>query len=77
MSATEPSEVIKLAISSAGGVTAIAKIFGMERTSIYKWIRKSRVPPQHVKKLSDLSGFSCHIISPEIFPDLNNGTKKP
>lgn len=68
MRKTELTETIKLAILNAGGATNVAKAFDMERTSVYKWIYKSRVPPEHVRKLSELSGIACHIISPNIFP---------
>ncbi|WP_151709689.1 YdaS family helix-turn-helix protein [Acinetobacter brisouii] len=63
--------IVQEAINKAGGASIVAKKAGMRRTSVYKWIYE-QLPPHRVLFLSNLSGISCHLLRPDIYPAENN-----
>jgi hypothetical protein len=55
MSKTTP-DLIKVAITAAGGTRAVAKHFRVSRQAIYHWQQKGMVPARYLAPLADLTG---------------------
>ena len=53
------------AIARVGGKAALAKALGITKSAVSQW---KELPPKHVLKVAQLSGFKCHELRPDIFP---------
>lgn len=58
-------EETALAIKLAGGRRALAQQLGLTKLAIREW---KRVPIQHVRRVSEITGLPPHDIRPDIFP---------
>ena len=67
--------LIKDAVAAAGGVTAVARAFGISRISIYEWINKDHVPEPRVLPLAELTNwkFTPHQLAPKLYPNPRDG----
>ena len=57
------SDIIPL----GGGVTAIARHFGVDHSAVIAWRKKNRVPAERVPMLSALTGVPRHEIRPDVY----------
>lgn len=55
---------IKLAIEAAGGLRALARLLGMNHTTILKW---TKVPANHILEIERLTGVSREQLRPELY----------
>lgn len=53
------------AIEAAGGRASVARHFNISREAVYQW---TRVPPERVVGLSQISGVPCHELRPDLYP---------
>lgn len=58
-------EETALAIKRAGGRRALAEQLGLVKSAIRHW---ERVPVQHVRRVSEITGLEPHDIRPDVFP---------
>ena len=56
----------QLAISRAGGLTELGRIFGVTPQAIYKW---EIVPIEHCRRVARLSGIPVHVLRPDVFDE--------
>lgn len=66
------SEIIR----RAGGLVKLAKAAGRHHATILGW---TRVPPQHVKAVSFITGIPAHQLRPDLWdpPDLTASKSEP
>lgn len=57
---------IELSLQRVHTKTALGRELGVTRQAISQW--GDTIPPEHVAKLSAMSGVPCHEIRPDIFP---------
>lgn len=56
-------EIIERAANRAGGSVALAAALGVQHQALCDW---EQVPAEYVLRLEDLSGFSRHLIRPDL-----------
>lgn len=66
------SITVKSIVSAAGGQSAVARKFGIQRQAVDKW---TRVPAERVLVVSEMSGVPPHKIRPDIYPAPHNGAE--
>jgi hypothetical protein len=49
------------------GAVNLAQELGLTRAAVYSWVRKNKIPANHVLKIEQLSGISRYDLAPEIF----------
>jgi DNA-binding transcriptional regulator YdaS (Cro superfamily) len=62
-----PQETL-LAIRRAGGRRPLAEQLGLGSTAIREWENAGRVPVQHVRRVSQITGLQPHDIRPDVYP---------
>jgi DNA-binding transcriptional regulator YdaS (Cro superfamily) len=65
-------ETLDKAIRSHGGYAEVARVLGVTRQTIYKWVER-RVPAERVSEVEWLTGIPREILRPDIF---NIGTTR-
>lgn len=63
---------IKEIANEAGGIVAMSLALGLSRAAANNW---QRVPPEHVLKLAELTGWRCtpNQIRPDLYPHPHDG----
>jgi DNA-binding transcriptional regulator YdaS (Cro superfamily) len=59
-------ETLDKAIRSQGGYAEVARILGVTRQTVYKWVER-RVPAERVGEVEWLTGIPREILRPDIF----------
>jgi DNA-binding transcriptional regulator YdaS (Cro superfamily) len=59
-------ETLDQAIRSRGGYAEAARILGVTRQTVYKWVER-RVPAERVSEVEWLTGIPREILRPDIF----------
>lgn len=69
-------ELIKSAVTRAGGAAKVAESLGMKsRISVYEWITKGKIPPDRVLPLARLTDFEFtpHQLDSALYPNPTDG----
>ncbi|MEN5278108.1 Cro/CI family transcriptional regulator [Brucella sp. TWI432] len=56
---------VKNVVEKAGGVLTLARALNIKHPSIYRW---TRIPPEHVLKIEEVTGIPCSELRPDIYP---------
>jgi DNA-binding transcriptional regulator YdaS (Cro superfamily) len=67
MSQNANTSGLDMAIAKAGGAPALAKLLGLERSTVYLW-RKGRVPAERVPEIEAKVGIARHQLRPDLWP---------
>lgn len=64
-----PPSAIERAISALGegGQVILAKHCGVTPQAVNQWVRKNRVPPEHVRSIEAATGVSRYDLRPDVF----------
>lgn len=55
------------AVGIAGGMTAMAKVCGVTRQSLYNWQRRGRIPAEIAVKIERATGITRQTLRPDLF----------
>jgi len=66
MHESSPQLALQRAIKSAGGYTALAKLIGVSRPAVARWIV---VPPLRVLAVEQASGVPRRELRPDLYPE--------
>lgn len=68
MSASDTASGLDLAIGRAGSAAALAKLLGLERSTVSLW-RKGRVPAERVPEIEAKTGIPRHQLRPDLWSE--------
>jgi DNA-binding transcriptional regulator YdaS (Cro superfamily) len=64
-----PFEALQLAVDTAGGQSALARICSVSQTAVWKWLQSAkRLPAEYVLMVEAATGVSRHALRPDIYP---------
>jgi DNA-binding transcriptional regulator YdaS (Cro superfamily) len=61
---TDPMEGVKLAVETAGGLRALARLLGIAHPSIVKW---DKIPADRVVEIERLTGIARERLRPDLY----------
>ena len=69
---------VKKVIIEAGGTGRVAKVFDSTDSAVSGWIKRQKIPVEHIIKVSELTGWKItpHMINPSIYPNPGDALPK-
>ena len=62
------SNHIQEAIDAAGGQSALARLLGINRSSVNEWKKRGKIPPTRVLAVEKATGVSRYKLRPDLYP---------